>query len=76
MKQYDATDLYRTGWIRKKTQQFLKFGYFLLMKSSLVDDLGAVFGDSVRRAFIGDTIFPDWLYVTSTAILSFILLFV
>ena len=60
----------------KETQQILKFGYFLLMIPSIVDDLGAVFGDLVRRAFIGDSIFPGWLYVTSTAILSFILLFV
>jgi hypothetical protein len=46
------------------------------MIPSLFDDLGAVFGDLVRRAFIGDTIFPGWLYVNSTAILSFILSFV
>jgi len=42
----------------KETQRILKFGYFLLMIPSIVDDLGAVFGDLVRRAFIGDSIFP------------------
>jgi len=46
------------------------------MIPSLADDFGAVSGNSVRRAIIGDTIFPVWLYVTSTAILSFIPLFV
>jgi len=42
----------------KETQPVLKSGYFLLMIPSLVDDLDAVFSDLVRRAFIGDTIFP------------------
>jgi len=46
------------------------------MIPSLADDFGAVSTNSVRRAIIGDTIFPGRLYVTSTAILSFIPLFV
>jgi len=67
---------YIQNWLNSiETQQFLTFGYFLLMIPSLADDFRAVFGDTVRRAFIGDTIFPGWLHVTSTAILSFIPLF-
>jgi hypothetical protein len=50
---------YIQNWLNSiETQQFLTFGYFLLMIPSLADDFRAVFGDTVRRAFIGDTIFP------------------